>query len=128
MVGGGEMKQFARFASLTGALIGIAAAAPAATLKVGDPAPPIKVAGWAKGEPVKQFEKGKVYVVEFWATWCGPCRQSIPHLTELSKKYKGKVTFTGVSVWENPRGQAAVYVPKVKSFVNEMGEKMAYNV
>jgi thiol-disulfide isomerase/thioredoxin len=81
-----------------------------------------------KGTPVAKFEPGKVYVVEFWATWCGPCKASIPHLSELAKKYQGKVTFTGVSVWENPRGQVAVYLPKVKSFVKEMGEKMSYNV
>src|SRR5205809_672183 len=42
---------------------------PAPTLKVGDPAPPLKVTKWLQGAEVKQFEPGKVYVVEFWATW-----------------------------------------------------------
>jgi thiol-disulfide isomerase/thioredoxin len=64
--------------------------------------PPLKVAKWIKGKPVQRFEPGKVYVVEFWATWCGPCRRSIPHLTELAKKFKGKVTFIGVSIWGEP--------------------------
>ncbi|HCN30713.1 MAG TPA: hypothetical protein DIT64_18705 [Verrucomicrobiales bacterium] len=34
--------------------------------------------------------KGKAYVLEFWATWCPPCRTSIPHLNELYKKHKDK--------------------------------------
>ncbi len=42
--------------------------------------------------------KGKPYVLEFWATWCPPCRTSIPHLNELNKKYKDRgLTFIGAT-------------------------------
>jgi thiol-disulfide isomerase/thioredoxin len=58
------------------------------TLKVGDPAPKLSVERWVKGSAVKEFEKDKVYVVEFWATWCGPCIKAIPHLTDLQKKHR----------------------------------------
>ena len=91
------------------------------TLSVGDKAPGIRVAKFVKGSPVTSFEKGKVYVVEFWATWCGPCKTSIPHLTELQKKHKDSVTMIGVSVWE--QDQAAV-----QPFVDKMGDKMDYRV
>ncbi|MCS7065761.1 MAG: redoxin family protein [Fimbriimonadales bacterium] len=100
-----------------------------ATLKEGDKAPPLKVAKWIKGKPIQRFEPGKVYVVEFWATWCGPCRQSIPHLTELAQKFRGKVTIVGVSIWENPRNNTSSdYMPRVEQFVREMGDKMNYIV
>jgi len=67
------------------------------TLAVGDKAPPIEISHWVKGEPVKEFEPGNVYVVEFWATWCAPCIGSMPHVSELQAKYGDKVTFIGVS-------------------------------
>ena len=87
---------------------------------VGDPAAPLKIAEWVKGNPVDLAAlKGKqVVVVEFWATWCGPCRTSIPHLTEMQKKFKD-VVFIGVSNEE---------ATDVKPFVKKMGEKMDYTV
>ncbi|MFA7228264.1 MAG: TlpA disulfide reductase family protein, partial [Melioribacteraceae bacterium] len=94
---------------------------------IGDNAPALKVSKWVKGTAVEKFEKGNFYVVEFWATWCGPCKQSIPHLTELADKYKGKVTFIGADVWERPQpGQDLNKM--VADFVAEMGDKMNYNV
>ncbi|MEI8282043.1 MAG: TlpA disulfide reductase family protein, partial [Armatimonadota bacterium] len=66
-------------------------------------------------------KRNKTYVVEFWATWCGPCRFSIPHVTELAKKFKD-VTFIGVGVREDDDGK------NVKKFIAEMGDKMNYNV
>lgn len=109
-----------RWMTILAAMVGLCCALSASALGVGDPAPAITVAKWVKGEPVKELEKGKVYVVEFWATWCGPCRTSIPHLTELAHANKD-VTFIGVSVWEQDDSA-------VEPFVTEMGEKMDYRV
>lgn len=89
---------------------------------LGDPAQALKVSEWAQKGPVDlEAGKGKtVFVVEFWATWCGPCKKSIPHLTELQKKYAEKgVVFVGIS-----QEKADV----VKPFVAEMGDQMDYAV
>ena len=96
-------------------------------LQPGDPAPALKVAKWVKGSEVKSFEKGRIYVVEFWATWCGPCKVSIPKLTELAAKYKDKVTFIGTNIWEDKTYDAGT-LTKVEKFVKEQGDKMAYTV
>lgn len=90
------------------------------TLGLGDAAPKLGLKEFVKGEAVKQLDKGTIYVLEFWATWCGPCVRAIPHVTELQKKHPG-VVFIGVNVWEND-------VSKVKPFVEKMGEKMNYRV
>jgi thiol-disulfide isomerase/thioredoxin len=93
-----------------------------AAANLGDPAPPLKISEWVKGDKVDLAEgRGKtLYVVEFWATWCPPCRASIPHLTELQKKYKDKnVVIIGITD-EN--------ASTVKSFVKKMAEKMEYTV
>jgi thiol-disulfide isomerase/thioredoxin len=90
--------------------------------ELGDPAKPLDIKEWIKGGAIDLAEgKGRIiYVVEFWATWCPPCRTSIPHLTEMQKKFKDKgVVFVGVSD-EKP--------DVVKKFVEKMGNKMDYTV
>ena len=70
----------------------------ATTLTIGDTAPALEISHWLKGEPVTAFEQGRIHVVEFWATWCGPCRAGIPHISELQEQYADyDVTFIGVS-------------------------------
>ena len=92
------------------------------TLKVGDKAPKLQTGKWVQGEPVKEFQKDKAYIVEFWATWCGPCRVSIPHLNEIHNKYKDKgLVVIGQDCWERDDNLVA-------PFVKSMGEKMTYRV
>ena len=94
--------------------------AKATSSKIGDPAVALSGLEWVKGRPVALFEPGSVYVVEFWATWCPPCRTTIPHLTKVQRKYRGKkVTVIGISTET---------VDKVKPFVAKMGAKMNYTV
>lgn len=101
---------------------------PEVTLKVGDAAPALKVK-WVKGEEVASFQPGRVYVVEFWATWCVPCKDSIPHLTELQKKYKD-VAIIGVASSERAPAadQADKRLETLEKFVKDQGAKMDYRI
>jgi thiol-disulfide isomerase/thioredoxin len=60
-------------------------------LTIGSPAPPLKVDTWVKGDPIRGIEKGKVYVIEFWGTTCGPCIKCMPHLSDLQRRHRAVV-------------------------------------
>lgn len=103
------------------------------TLKLGDMAPPLKFDSMLKGKEAPKLGDGKVHVFEFWATWCSPCRASMPGLSELAEKYKGKATFTGVNVWEalEAEGEGKKFpncLAKATKFAKQAGEMMDYDV
>lgn len=91
---------FAWSASVILPVMSLLVASPASSqepkeLTIGSDAPRLKIEHWVQNgngklPKVESFEKGKVYLVEFWATWCGPCIQSIPHLSDIQTKYAGK--------------------------------------
>jgi len=92
------------------------------SLKVGDKAPPLKADKWLQGGEVSEFAPGKVYVVEFWATWCGPCIVMMPHMADLQKEYRDQgLTVIGYSAHDaNNTGEM------VAAFVKKRGPKLGY--
>jgi cytochrome c biogenesis protein CcmG, thiol:disulfide interchange protein DsbE len=75
--------------------------------EVGKSAPDLKIETVnGKGSITLESLSGKIAVVDFWATWCGPCKQSFPKLEELAKQNSGKVQVIGISVDDKSDGVA----------------------
>ncbi|MCH2154160.1 MAG: TlpA family protein disulfide reductase, partial [Phycisphaerales bacterium] len=94
-------------------------------LKVGDDAPGDYLSGieWVKeltDDPVNM--DGKPLVIEFWATWCGPCIRGIPHLTKVQQKY-GSDRMNIIGVTQKDKSQSK---SDVERFVNRQGSRMNY--
>ena len=77
-----------------------------------DPAPDFNLAG-LDGKPVTlSASKGKVILLNFWATWCGPCRAEIPDLIELQNKYKDRLQILGIAVDDDDPDAVKKFVGK----------------
>ncbi len=75
-----------------------------------DPAPEFKLTG-LDGKPVTLAgSKGKVILLNFWATWCGPCRAEIPDLVELQNKYKDRLQILGLVVDDDDQGAIKKFI------------------
>ncbi|MCH7886174.1 MAG: TlpA family protein disulfide reductase [Planctomycetes bacterium] len=94
--------------------------------QIGDPPPPLQIKEWVKGKPVDLARDSgkKIHLVEFWATWCPPCKASVPLLSELQTKYKNDLVIIGVTdVDDRGNTQSAI-----RRFVKKQGSKMSYTV
>jgi thiol-disulfide isomerase/thioredoxin len=57
--------------------------------------------------------RGKVVIVDFWATWCPPCRRGIPDLIEIQKEYGKDVVVIGISVDTDTKGEVVPFVKQM---------------
>lgn len=97
------------------------AAASDATVAVGAPAPELRLRDW-QGQPRDLAEfRGKVVLVNFWASWCEPCREEMPELDELRQQYGARgFEIVAVNLGESQRriqSFVTAFLPDGVSFV-----------
>ncbi len=93
-------------------------------LAVGDQAPPLSAIRWFRGDAREAVTPGRVTLVEFWATWCGPCIAAMPHLSELARTLGPEgLDVVAVSI---DRGDKAE--PLVEKFLNDRADIVAFEV
>jgi peroxiredoxin len=98
-----------RFALLVGTFMLAAAGWANAAVTVGSNAPDFTLRTLNGPNMRLQEQRGKVVLVNFWATWCGPCRKEMPHLNRISDKYKSAgLVLLGVNIDEDVRNAAEV--------------------
>jgi thiol-disulfide isomerase/thioredoxin len=94
--------------------------------KMGEPAPDFSARGLDDKNVTLADYKGKVVLLNFWATWCDPCREEIPWLIEMQDKYGPKgFTVLGMAMDEEGKPVVAPFVAKERYDVN--GQKLAMN-
>jgi hypothetical protein len=101
----------------------VSAGAFAATLQEGDSAPRLYVSKWVQGEPIKAFQPGTVYLVEFWATWWGPSREALAQVNRVHRKYKDKGL---VVIGQDVKERAGA--TNVEPFLKRAGDLVSYRV
>jgi len=108
-------------------LLGVLARpAMAALPQVGDVPPPLRISEWVRGEAIdlKRDAAKKIHLIEFWATWCPPCKASIPLLSDYQKKYRKDLVIVGVTDAEPERNS----LKDIRQFVKTQGADMDYTV
>ncbi|MBK8846319.1 MAG: redoxin family protein [Bacteroidetes bacterium] len=84
--------------------------------QVGEQAPEVKIKEWLNSNKAIDL-KGKPLLIDFWATWCGPCRAAIPHMNELAKEYKSKMNFLSLTAEEKEKVVPFMQKTAFESFV-----------
>lgn len=120
-----EPMKITRYLRTAATLLLIAASGhPMLALQPGDAVRPdaLAKAEFVKGEAPREWKTNEVYVLECWATWCGPCIAAIPHVDSLYDKHHGKgLNVIGVNVFEDGKD-------KVAKFVQKKADGMSYPV
>lgn len=91
------------------------------TLKIGDAAPAFSVSSWWADKKLDALQKNRVYLVDFWASWCPPCRESFPDLAKMKAKYGSEgLEVVAISIDDDPDAAA--------KFLTDQGGKFDFFV
>lgn len=102
---------------------------PQARPGVGEPAHVLAPARYLYGEAWAGYEPGKIYLIEFTHTQCKPCREAIPHLTDLAKAFEGDLEVMSVySYYESDKKTEESYVKEIRALKALMGSRMEFTV
>lgn len=97
-------------------------------IAVGDIAPALSIEEWTKGPRIDTLEPGKVYLVEFWATWCAPCIGQMSSLSETQRRYRDQgLVVIGVAS-EEPGTTRQAKLESVRKLVRERGRDIDYTI
>lgn len=111
--------------ALAAALGIVLAQAATPSLGIGDPAPPLAAEKWLRGAPVTRFERGTVYVLDFWAVWCAPCISAMSHTSELADRFRDRgvrvIALTGPD-------DAGNTLPAVERALSRHASRMRFDV
>ena len=84
---------------------------PETALQVDNPAPKFKLPSLGGGEMSLDQFRGKIVMLDFWATWCGPCQMTMPLLERLQKEYPNDLVLLAINLQE-PKDVVSDYVRK----------------
>lgn len=80
-------------------------------LGVGDIAPPLVISTFIRGDASVWERTSAAYIVEFWATWCGPCRDGLKQLSEIAQRYP-IVSTIAISIWEDDPAAVSSFIDR----------------
>lgn len=107
----------------------LASDAPKDIPKAEEPAPELTLKDLNGNDVSLSDYKGKVVLVNFWATWCDPCREEIPWLIEMQKKYADRgFVILGIALDEEGKSVVTPFVAKERFDVNGQKEPMSYKI
>ena len=113
---------------LLAALAPRAAAQDNPSLVAGSIAPPLSIEQWPLGVPVTRFERGRVYVVEFWATWCTPCHLVVPKLTELQRNNPALTVIAVAGAEQATTVNRDDRLEKVQDYITKRHEEIGFTI